>query len=94
MIVKCNLIYSQNLFKHLPKQRRLTEEETENVNYLLDLQCNKKKLQQDMSKSGKVLTLRDLSNIAAKKKRNTHSNLTTIIDTLKDKYGFVLFVWC
>ena len=81
----------KHLFKHLPKQRRLTEEETENVNHLLNLQVNKKKLQQEISKSGKIVTLRDLSNIAAKNRKKTENSFTCIIDTLKDKYGNKIF---
>lgn len=55
------------MFKHAPKQRRLIAEEESNAKKFMQLKANKKLLQQDIiENAGKIVTLRNLSNVAAK----------------------------
>jgi len=65
---------SKTLFSHLPNQRKLKPETKAIVLELMDLKANKKMIQNKIMKdSGKVLTLKDLSNIrttAGKKNNN------------------------
>ena len=52
------------MYDHLPRQRHLDSEESETVKSLLRVQANKKLVQQHISQaSGKVMTLKDLSNV-------------------------------
>ena len=65
---------SKTLFSHLSNQRKLKPETKAIVLELMDLKANKKMIQNKIMKdSGKVLTLKDLSNIrttAGKKNNN------------------------
>ena len=52
------------MYDHLPRQRQLNSEESTKVKSLLRVQANKKLVQQHISHaSGKVVTLKDLSNV-------------------------------
>ncbi|XP_065678283.1 zinc finger SWIM domain-containing protein 1-like [Hydra vulgaris] len=55
----------------------------------MHLKPNKKLLQKELIKStGKIITLRDLSNIAAlSKKVESRNDITTFVTTLKEKYN-------
>ena len=54
------------MYDHLPRQRHLDSEESETVKSLLRVQANKKLVQQHISQAlGKVVTLKDLSNVRA-----------------------------
>ena len=56
----------------MPKQRRLTEEDKENVVQMVELKSNKKLLQNHIkSATGKNIILKDLHNLAAKIKQTT-----------------------
>lgn len=58
---------SEMLYKQLPNQRRLPENLKEEVASLLQLKANKKLVQDKfMKETNKVITLRDLTNIAKK----------------------------
>jgi len=55
---------SELLFSNLPNQRRLEPQMKANVLELMEMKANKKLIQAKVqSESGKVVTLRDLSNI-------------------------------
>jgi len=55
---------SQLLYSHLPNQRKITPENKATVLELMDLKANKKMIQHKiMNESGKIVTLKDLSNI-------------------------------
>ncbi|CAI6358634.1 unnamed protein product [Macrosiphum euphorbiae] len=55
---------SQLLYSHLPNQRKITPESKAIVLELMDLKANKKMIQHKiMNESGKIVTLKDLSNI-------------------------------
>ena len=84
----------QEVYQHLPKQRRLEREEKEKIRDLLHLKVNKKLLQQNMTEStGKVITLRDISNVPTGKcPKQDRNNLEAIITKLKDIEG-KLYTW-
>jgi hypothetical protein len=59
----------KELFKQLPQQRKLSNEEKEKAKRLLQLNANKKMVKDDLqSSSGKVILLKDLSNLMTKAK--------------------------
>ncbi|KAG8180949.1 hypothetical protein JTE90_024698 [Oedothorax gibbosus] len=73
------------LFRHLPQQRKLPPEVREQAKVLLDLDVNKKLLQQKLQRdTGKIVTLKDLSNLAAQDKRS--NDLGEAVTLLQDKY--------
>lgn len=64
---------SKILYSHLPNQRKITPENKAIVIELMDMKANKKLIQDKiMKESGKIVTLKDLSNIrtTAGKKNN------------------------
>ena len=62
-----NHTVSEIAFQHLPKQRKLEEQELEEAKSLLRLKANKKMVQEHLiNKTGKFVLLRDLSNIRSK----------------------------
>ncbi|KAG8176002.1 hypothetical protein JTE90_006999 [Oedothorax gibbosus] len=76
---------SEELFRHLPQQRKLPPEVREQAKVLLDLDVNKKLLQQKLQRdTGKIVTLKDLSNLAAQDKRS--NDLGEAVTLLQDKY--------
>ncbi|XP_047146768.1 uncharacterized protein LOC124819321 [Hydra vulgaris] len=80
---------SEIFYKHLPNQRRLPDYAIAKAETLLGLKANKKLLQRELlNETGKMLTLRDLSNIAASAHNSdTQNDLTAFITTLKEKYN-------
>jgi len=57
----------QIAFKHLPQQRRLNEDETNEVLSLLSIPADKRVLQGHIfQRTGKSVTLRDIHNLARK----------------------------
>ena len=59
-----NHIVEKKLFQHLARQRKLSDVERTEVEKLLQLDCNKKVLQQKvMSETNKIVTLKDIHNI-------------------------------
>ena len=56
-------LFSQDIYQHLPQQRRLDDEDKQEVRELLNLKVNKKHLQNISESKGKVVTLRDISNV-------------------------------
>ncbi|KAG8175822.1 hypothetical protein JTE90_013373 [Oedothorax gibbosus] len=76
---------SEALFRQLPKERRLPADYQVKVQHLMDLQVNKKLLQEQIVKeTGKGVTLKDLSNIAAKGQESSNFE---ILSTLKNVHG-------
>ncbi|KAL5239021.1 hypothetical protein ACI65C_006431 [Semiaphis heraclei] len=80
---------SQVLYSHLPNQRKITPESKAIVLELMDLKANKKMIQQKiMNKSGKIVTLKDLSNIHTTGRKNySNNNLVETVDKLKNKFN-------
>lgn len=79
----------QELFRHLPQQRKLSVATREKATSLLQMDANKKLVQQQISQeSGKIVLLKDLANIAANSKKGKSKNdLDTCVSQLLDKYG-------
>lgn len=61
---------SQKTFVHLPRQRRLDKDTLEQTKNMLNVKANKKMVQDHIYKSGKVVTLKDLHNIAYKENKS------------------------
>ena len=60
-------LFEQEIFDRLPKQRRLTQQDRKEVQSLSQMKVNKKLLQQHISnKTGKRVTLKDISSIQGK----------------------------
>lgn len=60
----CYFNNMQEVYAHLPKQRRLDEASKSEAMQLLELKVDKKLLQQYLSSSkGKVVTVKDISNL-------------------------------
>ena len=79
----------QELFRHLPRQRQLSAATKAKVASLLQMDANKKLVQQQISQeSGKIVLLKDLPNIATNSKKGKSKNyLDTSVSQLIDKYG-------
>lgn len=75
------------MFKQLPKQRKLAEEDKQKVQMLMKLKVNKKLLQADMvQKTGNVVLLKDLSNIYTSS-RNSDLGFDQIVKILTEKFN-------
>lgn len=83
---------SKDLYEHLPRQRRLTEDLREHSKDVLRLKANTKMLQQEIeSTTGHPVTLKDIANLRAETKKKTNSNdLEEVIQYLKSKDGSVV----
>ena len=82
------LLFSQDIYQHLPQQRRLDDEDKQEVRELLNLKINKKLLQQHISESKvKVVTLRDISNVRKPGSREERNSLEAVTAKLKATEG-------
>ena len=77
------------MFKHLPHQRRLSEDEKQEAAMLLGLKGNRKMIQERLTqKTGKVILLKDLSNVSGEANRGSSRNdLERVVTTLGETYG-------
>jgi len=67
-----NHVLSETLFNHLPNQRKINPQNKTEVLELMELRANKKLIQHTMQlKTGKIITLKDLSNIYTTGKKQT-----------------------
>ena len=84
-----DLLINQELFKQLPRQRKLSADEEAEAAKLLSLKANKKMVQDKMAgMTGKVVLLKDLSNLSGKiKAGRTRNDLEAAIKQLTDKHG-------
>ena len=75
-------------YKHYPKNRKLDENDKEYAKHQLDMNANKKKLQYElMQKTGKIVTLRDLTNISQLiKNGSTRNDLDATINMLRTQF--------
>ena len=80
---------SATAHKHYPCNRKLEEPDKNYARKMLSLNVNKKKLQNElMQKTGKVITLRDLTNISQLNKNGkTRNDLDITIDILRNDYN-------
>lgn len=80
-------IPTEEMFKYLPKQRKLSNEDKNSAIRLLKLKVNKKLLQAHLVKqTGKAVFLKDLSNLQTCLS-NTDNSIKEIIDLLMNKYN-------
>ena len=79
----------QDIDNHLPQQRRLEIGEKNDIEELLKLKVNKKLLQQHMSAStGKVVTLKDISNVqTGLRSKSDKNDLNALVTKLKSIEG-------
>ena len=78
----------KELFKQLPHQRKLDEEQQVSARSLLSLKANKKMVLDKMSQeSGKVVLLKDLSNLMRRKSTDVRNDLGQMVKLLTEKYG-------
>ena len=83
----------QELFRQLPKQRRLPDYVKEKAVALLRMDANKKKVQQQLiEETGKVILLKDLSNLRATNvsSKTSTNDLDSTVKYLMDEYGMNL----
>ena len=81
-------IYNQELYNQLPCQRKLSKDDQEHAKHLLSLKANKKMVKDEMSaKSGKVIILKDLSNLMRRNDKDTRNDLTAAVKLLTEKHG-------
>lgn len=84
-------MYFQAAFSHFPQQRRLQGDQREEAKTMLDLKVNKKLLQNHLSKrSGQVVLLKDLHNIAASSKSTSSSVIEEAVEELKKVPGMII----
>ena len=80
-----NHTISRELFSHLPKQRRLDQEDLQHAKTLISVQANSKLIQQHLQNTtGRVVLLKDIANIANKlRKQSKPNNLTEVVKKLQ-----------
>ncbi|KAK8783507.1 hypothetical protein V5799_010127 [Amblyomma americanum] len=79
---------SQAIYEQLPKQRALLEAVKVEVRQLMQLKANKKLLKQKIQQdTGKVVLLKDLSNLASPLKPATRNDLEQTVHLLQKDYG-------
>ena len=79
------------LYQQLPHQRKLSEFEKVEATRLLSMKANKKIVLSSMaSQSGKVIILKDLSNLMRRDKGTTRNDLSTVVQMLNEKHGKIV----
>ena len=79
----------QAAFEHLPRQRKLDEQAAEQAKKMLQLKANKKLLQQHIhNKCGKIVTLKDLHNLAGT--TGLRHNVEELVEEMKQTKGTVI----
>lgn len=75
--------------EHLPQQRALSKDVKAKATKLLEMKANKKLIQRQITEeTGKIILLKDLTNISsAMKDGKSRNDLDSTIAMLKDKYG-------
>ena len=86
------ICFVKEIFSHLPKQRKLAHEEKIEARALLQLKVNKKLLQQHLrTTTGKVVTLKDISNIQSEV--NADCNLDALVTRLRESEGTTMLLY-
>ena len=85
----------QELYKQLPHQRKLSADEEVEAAKLLSMKANKKMVQDKMARmTGKVILLKDLSNMSGKMKAGrTRNDLEAAVKLLTEKHGKCIYVY-
>ena len=75
----------------MPSQRKLSAEAKAKASSLLQMRANKNMIQMQLAQeTGKVILLKDLTNIAsAAKQGNSRNSVDAVVHTLMEKYGRV-----
>jgi hypothetical protein len=75
--------------EHLPSQRKLSAETKAKASSLLQMNANKKMIQTQLTQeTGKVILLKDLTNIATVAKQGSSRNsVDAVVHNLMEKYG-------
>ena len=77
----------QVIYDHLPRQRQLDSHVRKEAESLIKMKVNKKLLQQHLSETtGKIVTLKDVSNIQISIHRSDES-VETVVDSLRETEG-------
>ena len=84
----------QELFRHLPQQRKLSKDSQAKAASLLGMRANKKLIQQELcQETGKIVLLKDLSNISSdSRKGKSRNDIDQVVKTLMEKYGKILYL--
>ena len=80
-----NHVVNPELFRNLPHNRKLDNEQKENVLQMLEMKANKKIIQSHVMKStGRILLMKDIHNIkqSGEKKSNDMSTLQSAVNEL------------
>ena len=82
--ITVSIILMQEVFCHMPKQRRLDSEVKKEAEKLIMLRGNKKLVQNHlMSTTSKTVTLKDVHNIAAKAKPSFRNDFQELMEEMK-----------
>ena len=86
------LVSQETTWKHLPKQRKLNNEEVSKIQELMSVDGNKKVIQQKIiQETNKIVTLKDITNIAARERQGkTRNSIETFVGELRNKYGNIM----
>ncbi|KAH6946946.1 hypothetical protein HPB50_016235 [Hyalomma asiaticum] len=89
VLLEHNHDVSEALYRHLPQQRKLPPELEDKARTMLQMKANKKLVREQLEKaSNKVVTLKDLSNIAAKGKHQVSRNdIEATVRMLRNDYN-------
>ena len=81
---------------HLPTKRKLPSDAKEKAAKLLEMKASKKMVQQQLtSETGKIVLLKDLSNITTcANKGKTSNDINQCVSILTDTYGKKLLCMC
>ena len=92
---KCVACPEQTIYDHLPRQRKLTPSECNEAAELLKMRVNNKLLQQHLSQSiGKIITLKDISNIKHSIRGTDGNDLVKVSTYLKAIEGMAFVQQC
>lgn len=82
-----NHALTKQLYAHLPRQRAVSEKVGKDIKGALNLKANKKLLQHKLEqKSGKKITLKDISNIQQRTpSENDQNNLEIVTNLLRQQ---------
>ena len=82
------LVSLQETFQYLPQQRRLTKDECSEVASMLKMKANKKLIQEyAQSTFGKVVSLKDIHNVATKSGAIKENSLKELVEEMKKCAG-------
>ena len=86
-----NHALTKQLYAHLPRQRAVSQEVRKDIKDALNLKANKKLLQHKLEqKSGKNITLKDISNIQQRTpSENDQNNLEIVTNLLRQQQGSI-----